>query len=394
MKNRILAAICAGVILIIFVIASIAIISGYNKRKEVLFLKQALEEKTAQLNQKDKEITELNLSKISLSRNKTDLESKIAIFKFELDNLRQKETVLSQQLKALFDERNNLENTLKSDMQEMQKKFVLEKRYVEEETARMYSQYALEKENLSSRINGLEYDLKITVDEIYALEENNSNTLAMLEKERSKLHKYRQALIYESENMHKEAVEKYEEILSLDSYEAAAHMKLARIYENYLKDLEKARYHKGVYDALQEPSGDEEKVPLQDNVVSENKERKPSITAPKQIEVESIPDEAELARLRQEEFRNYYNLALQYDSEGRYEESLVEYHKALELMPNDADLHYNLGILYDDHIKDSKKAVFHYQRYLYLNPSAEDAKEVTTWINRIKDDLKWQRKLG
>jgi hypothetical protein len=64
----------------------------------------------------------------------------------------------------------------------------------------------------------------------------------------------------------------------------------------------------------------------------------------------------------------------------------------LDLSPDDADIHYNLAIVYDDHLQDDAKAVFHYSRYLDLRPNAADAGLVAEWMAEAKDDLEWQRK--
>jgi hypothetical protein len=42
-------------------------------------------------------------------------------------------------------------------------------------------------------------------------------------------------------------------------------------------------------------------------------------------------------------------------------------------MPYDASSHFNLAFVSGEFLNDPKTALAHYQRYLYLNPKAEDA---------------------
>jgi len=72
--------------------------------------------------------------------------------------------------------------------------------------------------------------------------------------------------------------------------------------------------------------------------------------------------------------------------------ALIEYEKALEAVPDDADVHYNLAILYDEYLLDKKKAIKHYQAYLEFCPDARDAVKVSYWINEAKKELKWETK--
>ncbi len=394
MNKRILAAIAAGVSLAVFVIVIIAaIFTVYCKRKEIILLQKHLEEKDAQLNQQNGQITELSSSKASLARKKIDLEKKFASLERELSNLNRKETNMNEQLKNLLDEKNALEDGFNASVKILQEKAVQQKGEAEQAIALRHLEYQTGKGELSTQIRFLEDNLEKTKRERCALEVRNFDVSAMLETEKAKLHYYRQALAHESEKMYKDAVEKYEEILAMDSYESIAHMRLASLYQYHIKDTEKAKYHLAVYNALQLPAESDRSQYTEDSFSRDTEQTPDSAYAQEDLSQESPGQAEEQDAAKEEEFKYRYNLALQYDSEQRYEESLREYHEALLLMPDDADVHYNLGILYNDHIKDLKKAILHYQRYLNLNPSAEDAEEVTAWIKQARVELEWQRKL-
>jgi len=96
----------------------------------------------------------------------------------------------------------------------------------------------------------------------------------------------------------------------------------------------------------------------------------------------------------EERFKQHYNQGFQYDYEGEYKQAIKEYQKALELMPNDPDLHYNMAIVYDDYINDKKNAIFHYRKYLELDPRSTDRVKVEGWLSKAIEDLKWQKKVS
>ncbi len=100
---------------------------------------------------------------------------------------------------------------------------------------------------------------------------------------------------------------------------------------------------------------------------------------------EKIEEDRGTVELSESERRDHhYNMAVVFAKEGKYEEAEAEYKEALKIDPGDADVHYNLGILYDDDLKQPDKAVIHYDRYLRLRPDAPDADTVNEWLMRIR----------
>ncbi len=87
---------------------------------------------------------------------------------------------------------------------------------------------------------------------------------------------------------------------------------------------------------------------------------------------------------RRQRLNMHYNMASVYARDGRFVEAEQEYLKALQLDPNDADVHYNLGVLYDDEMGRPAKAILHYRRYLQLNPHGTDADRVRNWLMRLE----------
>jgi len=80
----------------------------------------------------------------------------------------------------------------------------------------------------------------------------------------------------------------------------------------------------------------------------------------------------------------HYNMASVYAREGKPAEAEREYLRALRIDPTDADVHYNLGILYDDELKQPEKATMHYRRHLQLSPHGPDADRVRNWLMKLE----------
>ena len=66
--------------------------------------------------------------------------------------------------------------------------------------------------------------------------------------------------------------------------------------------------------------------------------------------------------------------------QGNYEKAVEMYEKAVILDPSNADAYLQLGIIYDDNIKDEERAVEYYRRYLRLDPDSDKAQRVREWL--------------
>jgi|GEM_PF-2755543 len=86
---------------------------------------------------------------------------------------------------------------------------------------------------------------------------------------------------------------------------------------------------------------------------------------------------------RRERVNSHYNMGCVYKACKLYKNAEAEFKKALELDPNDAGTHYNLGVLYDDDLKNPEKARYHYERFLELAPDDKDAARVREWLMTV-----------
>ncbi|MFC1592401.1 tetratricopeptide repeat protein [Candidatus Omnitrophota bacterium] len=100
--------------------------------------------------------------------------------------------------------------------------------------------------------------------------------------------------------------------------------------------------------------------------------------------IESIPANADI----------YYNLAVEYLKTKQFDLAAEAFQQVIRLNPRDKDAHYNLGVLYEGDIKDLRQAKFHYSRYVKLAKKGSDVNEVRKWIRDINEQLKLKRRRG
>ena len=62
--------------------------------------------------------------------------------------------------------------------------------------------------------------------------------------------------------------------------------------------------------------------------------------------------------------------------QGDFLRAVSLYEAALDDSPQCAEVHYKLGLLYDDKMKDPLNALHHFKRYLVLSPNGNHANEV------------------
>lgn len=84
---------------------------------------------------------------------------------------------------------------------------------------------------------------------------------------------------------------------------------------------------------------------------------------------------------KQPVFQNQLGVA--YRQQGQFAKARAAYEKALDLDPNYAAACLNLGILHDLYLRDAKRALELYDRYLTL-PDGKDA-VVTKWVADLKN---------
>ncbi|HWD93005.1 MAG TPA: LysM peptidoglycan-binding domain-containing protein [Verrucomicrobiae bacterium] len=70
-----------------------------------------------------------------------------------------------------------------------------------------------------------------------------------------------------------------------------------------------------------------------------------------------------------------------------YSGAIDEFEKAVEANPRNASAHFELGWLYEEKEPDPAAAIYHYQQFLKLRPTADTAEAVKQRIMNCKQDL-------
>ena len=77
---------------------------------------------------------------------------------------------------------------------------------------------------------------------------------------------------------------------------------------------------------------------------------------------------------------SYYNMGCVYRAARQYDRAEKQFLNALSVDPDDAGVHYNLAILYDDDLKKKDMARKHYEAFLSLAPHDQDSDRVREWL--------------
>jgi tetratricopeptide (TPR) repeat protein len=80
----------------------------------------------------------------------------------------------------------------------------------------------------------------------------------------------------------------------------------------------------------------------------------------------------------------HFNLGNLFDERGNRNEALSHYLAALQIHPSYADAHYNVALLYQS-ISQSLKAVRHWKLYLKLDPSSSWAAIARRELSKLKE---------
>ena len=85
-----------------------------------------------------------------------------------------------------------------------------------------------------------------------------------------------------------------------------------------------------------------------------------------------------------------YNLAVQYLKSGQWKKAEERLKYVVKLNPQDKDAYYNLGILYEKFLGDKEKAVKCYEKFIEFS-SPQEAVAVRRWLREIKEFV-WEVK--
>jgi len=92
-------------------------------------------------------------------------------------------------------------------------------------------------------------------------------------------------------------------------------------------------------------------------------------------------------RVVNEEREPYYLKGQEYLRQLNHEDAIKAFHQALEVNPRSSAAHKELGILYEKHENDPAAAIYHYRRFLKLNPDSPIAKDISDRVAGCQIDL-------
>lgn len=89
--------------------------------------------------------------------------------------------------------------------------------------------------------------------------------------------------------------------------------------------------------------------------------------------------------LKDERARLYQELGTAYTQGRLFDLAIEAYLKSLDFNPRNAQVHYNLGLLYKHSQDNTKKALYHLKKYLQFSPEAKNKKEVEYLIRLLSN---------
>lgn len=78
-----------------------------------------------------------------------------------------------------------------------------------------------------------------------------------------------------------------------------------------------------------------------------------------------------------------FNLGNLYNSENKLEQARNKYLEAIQIRPDFAEAHYNLGLIFSK-MGDNVKAVSHLEKFLQLSPNARNAETIRAYVQKLK----------
>ncbi len=146
--------------------------------------------------------------------------------------------------------------------------------------------------------------------------------------------------------------------------------KLETTVKMYAKRIQKMESERD--SAVKESASYQKQITSATATISDNQKAIKDLTKLAEDEKSAYSNIAgELEKSREKAGKLHYNLGNMYFKAGDYEKAAYEYEHASQLLPMDPDVYYNLGVVYDYHLNDGKKAQEYYQKHLRLNPGSD-----------------------
>ena len=336
----VLAASFAGLIMVSYVIYS-------RQVDKIELLKKNLKLTHRQLKNTKDELADINDDATVLAATKEDLSKKVSLQETRIEQFQKENKTLEYQTEGLSVQKERLEATL-------------------EVTKRAF-QERIKSQKLKMTELEIEYGKKSAMEKaMFVAQEKKSNEKVM-------------------------AAEVLLEALTTKNQELAVKTrenreKLLRLIEERDTGIGSGQgSSKGESDLRKKISDLNMMINQNKKLIAENKKTVLDVTNEKERIANQLQQTED--QFKDEAFKLHYNLGLAYDESRQHKEAVAEYEKALEINRDDADLHYNMAIIYHEQIHDLVKAIEHYNAYIELSPDAQDVDKVRHWMEVAKKEL-------
>ncbi|MBU1061608.1 MAG: tetratricopeptide repeat protein [Candidatus Omnitrophica bacterium] len=245
-------------------------------------------------------------------------------------------------------------------VKELQKKILT----LEQESEKALIESEKKIAGLSKECQTLKSDLKDTQAELDKFKKDNER----INKEIAELRKNKDEELAELRN------DKEEEIKDLNK-------SIDKFKNDYAKSQKEVNYLEKAKDKI-----DKEVKKINENLSEYKKNYSDAVKKNNALEREAkrIPKRfteisRQNTRLLKETSQMHYNLGVFYTKRQEYKRAISEFLKAVEINPEDAYAHFNLGYIYAEYLINREKAIEHFRHYLRLAKSGDS-------------DLDWVRK--
>lgn len=392
------------------------------KKKQIDDLNFALEKSEREKEGVKSEFSGKGIQHNKLLKENKNLMEELRMLKDDNKKLGKYKDVIEEKNKTIIEKNEELHNKLDEMSFSYEKQIQKRKSIIKEKLEITKKKYIKKEGDFLQRIETLKNKI-VTLDKKGEnIDKVITQAMADVGREKFKFHYYNQGLSFEYYNRYQEAVKQYKKALQVDPDAAEVYLQLSSIYTYDIINFEKAEFYAKKYAKLKyieslmpediediQKSAEElplpflkeklaeisfAKVSLEGKVSSMKesfKEKQEQINRLKKIAQKKEVIELQLQEtektFKEETLKFHYNMALTYDRSKFYKNAAKEYLEALEIFPDDPDSHYNLALVYDDHLKDKSKAIRHYKRYLELRPGGSDATKVEYWIVRAEKEM-------
>lgn len=290
---------------------------------------------------------------------------------------------------------------LKNNYDKIQKEYAQLKKEAE--------QAKTDRENLNTQVKGLLSDrdkarqLEVEIDTLKKAKGIADTTLSTTENEKTLLAKQSQNLkeeIIDLQKIQKQVIKEKEDLqqLLVKERDKSGRKRLEDENNSLKNDLQRSQVNLQSSEAqvkqLKESDNrlQEELKSLSKKVEGYNKDMSQAVTKNRAFEerLTTVPTKfAEMARqnkaLVKQTATMHYNLGVFYTKQKEYSRAISEFQRCLELAPDDAYAHFNIGYIYAEYLVNRQKAINHFRKYLqYCKKDDKDA----DWVKRYI--ITWQ----